>query len=42
MTDETDSDISIDEDDEVKSDMEDDDGKRKKKGVSTKAYKVLI
>jgi hypothetical protein len=35
------SDIDIDEDDEVKSDMEDDEPKRKKRGgVSTKAYKV--
>ena len=34
-----DSDISIDENDEVKSD-DDDDGPRKKKRVVTKAYKV--
>ena len=39
-SDETDSDISIDENDELKSDDEDDDKKRKKKGVVTKAYKV--
>lgn len=38
----TDSDISIDENDEVKSDAEDgEDGKRKKRGVNTKAYKVF-
>ena len=41
MSDFTDSDISIDENDEVKSDAEDgEDGKRKKRGVNTKAYKV--
>lgn len=39
----TDSDISIDENDEVKSDVEDgDDGKRKKRGVNTKAYKEPV
>ena len=36
-----DSDFDIDENDEVKSDIEDgEESKRKKKGVSTKAYKV--
>ena len=35
-----DSDFSIDENDELKSDGEDDEPKRKRKGVDTKAYKV--
>lgn len=35
-----DSDFSIDENDEVKSDSEDDKPKRKKRGIDTKAYKV--
>lgn len=36
-----DSDFSIDENDEVKSD-EDDDAIRRKRGISTKAYKVFL
>lgn len=37
-----DSDFSIDENDEVKSDLDDEDQpKRKKRGIDTKAYKVL-
>ena len=35
-----DSDFSIDEADEVKSDPDDDDHPKRKKGVNTKAYKV--
>ncbi len=38
-----DSDFSIDENDEVKSDLEDEDeGKKRKKGIHTKAYKVRV
>ena len=39
----TDSDFSIDENDEARSDLDDDDEpKRKKRGVVTKAYKVSV
>ena len=42
VSDDVDSDFSIDENDEVKSDIEEEEGKHKKKsGVVTKAYKVL-
>ncbi|XP_060066882.1 vacuolar protein sorting-associated protein 72 homolog [Ylistrum balloti] len=41
-SDQIDSDFSIDENDEVRSDVDDDDAPKKRKGVSTKAYKEPI
>lgn len=37
-----DSDFSIEENDELKSDAEDDDGPRRKKRLDTKAYRVIF
>ncbi|OWF36321.1 vacuolar protein sorting-associated protein 72 homolog [Mizuhopecten yessoensis] len=41
-SDQIDSDFSIDENDEVRSDADDDDAPKKRKGVSTKAYKEPV
>jgi len=41
-SDETDSDIDIDENEEVTSDVEDEGGEKRKRRVITKAYKVSV
>ena len=41
MSDEADSDFDADEEDEIRSDLEDDEPKKRKKGTDTKAYKVI-